>query len=106
MLNSALNLLTMAAKTAEKRDVFVREYLVDRNGTRAAIAAEYAPSAASVTSCSLLRNAKVQAAVSGLTAARLERLEVTADAVIQELAKIAFANMSEKSGRCEGKRGQ
>src|SRR5690242_10236846 len=29
----------MTAKTCEKRAVFVREYLVDRNGTRAAIAA-------------------------------------------------------------------
>jgi phage terminase small subunit len=82
-------------KAQEKRSIFVREYLVDRNGTRAAIAAGYAPKSASVTSCRLLRNAKVQAAVSELTEERLERLEVTADAVLQELAKIAFANMGD-----------
>lgn len=85
----------MAAKTTQKRAVFVREYLVDRNGTRAAIAAGYAPRSASVTSCRLLRNAKVQSAVSEMTGERLERLEVTADAVIQELAKMAFANMKD-----------
>src|SRR5215470_17952970 len=85
----------MAAKTKLKRAVFVREYLVDRNGTRAAIAAGYAPRSASVTSCRLLRNAKVQAEVSELTEERLERLEVTADTVLQELAKIAFANMGD-----------
>jgi len=85
----------MAAKTVKKRAVFVREYLIDRNGTRAAIAAGYAPGSASVTSCRLLRNAKVQATVSELTEERLERLEITADAVLQELAKIAFANMGD-----------
>ncbi len=85
----------MAAKTSEKRAVFVREYLVDRNGTRAAIAAGYAPNSASVTSCRLLRNAKVQAEVTELSEDRLERLEITADTVLQELAKIAFANMKD-----------
>lgn len=82
-------------KAQEKRSIFVREYLVDRNGTRAAIAAGYAPKSASVTSCRLLRNAKVRAEVSELTEQKLERLEITADAVLQELAKIAFANMKD-----------
>ena len=82
-------------KPREKRSLFVREYLVDRNGTRAAIAAGYAPRSASVTSCRLLRNAKVRAELSQVTEQRLERLEVTADAVIQELAKVAFANMKD-----------
>lgn len=81
------------AKSSEKRAVFIQEYLVDRNGTRAAIAAGYAPRSASVTSCRLLKNAKVQAELSQATEQRLERLEVTADAVIQELAKVAFANL-------------
>jgi phage terminase small subunit len=82
-------------KAQEKQATFVGEYLIDRNGTRAAIAAGYAPRSASVTSCRLLRNAKVQAAVSELTEERLERLEVTADTVLQELAKIAFANIGD-----------
>jgi phage terminase small subunit len=82
-------------KAQEKRSLFVREYLVDRNGTRAAIAAGYAPRSASVTSCRLLRNAKVKAEVSELTEERLEHLEITADTVLQELAKIAFANMKD-----------
>jgi len=63
-------------KAEEKRSLFVREYLVDRNGTRAAIAAGYAPRSASVTSCRLLRNAKVKAEVSELTDERLGRLEI------------------------------
>ena|ERR1051326_3150164 len=87
--------VNMAAKTNDKQAIFVREYLADRNGTRAAIAAGYAPKSASVTSCRLLRNAKVQAEVSEFTEQRLERLEVTADAVIQELAKVAFANIGD-----------
>jgi phage terminase small subunit len=43
----------------------------------------------------LLRNAKVQAEVLELTEHRLERLEITADAVLLELAKIAFANIGD-----------
>src|SRR6185437_16762387 len=75
--------------------LFVPEYLVDRNGTRAAIAAGYAPRSASVTSCRLPRNAKVKGEVSELTGERLGRLEITADTVLQELAKIAFSNMED-----------
>lgn len=82
-------------KAQERRSLFVREYLVDRNGTRAAIAAGYAQRSASVTSCRLLRNAKVRAEVSRATEERLERLEVTADTVLRELAKIAFTNMKD-----------
>lgn len=85
----------MAAKSNEKRTVFVREYLVDRNGTRAAIAAGYASRSASVTSCRMLRNVKVQAEITELTQERLKRLEVTADNVLRELAKIAFANIAD-----------
>src|SRR5689334_22685275 len=83
MLNSGGQSLIMPPKSAGKRALFVREYLIDRNGTRAAIAAGYAPKSASVTSCRLLRNAKVQAEVAELTEDRLERLELTADTVLQ-----------------------
>ena len=83
------------SKAQAKQAIFVREYMIHRNGTKAAIAAGYAPRSASVTSCRLLRNAKVQSTVAELTDERLDRLEITADTVLQELAKIAFANMKD-----------
>jgi phage terminase small subunit len=85
----------MVLKNAEKRVIFIREYMVDRNGTRAAIAAGYARNSASVTASRMLRNAKVQVEIEEITQERLKRLEVTAGNVLRELAKIAFANIGD-----------
>ena len=79
----------LTAKQAE----FVRQYLVDLNGTQAAIRAGYAPGSASVQGARLLAIAKVQAAVTTAQTARSARTEITADAVVRELAKLGFANM-------------
>jgi len=75
---------------AKKVLLFVKEYLVDQNGTRAAIAAGYAEKSAAVTASRLLRNAKVRAEIDKATADRCKRLDITADRVLQEIAKLAF----------------
>ena len=78
------------AKAKDKLAIFVREYLVDQNGTRAAIAAGYAEKSASVTASRLLKNAKVRAEIDKATQERCKRLDITADRVLQEIAKLAF----------------
>lgn len=75
--------------------VFAREYLIDFNGTRAAIAAEYSEDSAHVQASRLLKNAKVRAYLKYLSSDRAKRLEVTADKVVQEIAKIAFHNVED-----------
>jgi phage terminase small subunit len=82
-------------KTAEKRALFVREYLIDRNGTRAAIAAGFAKGSAAVAASRLLRNAHVQEELAKLARAACDRLEVTLDRVLQETAKLAYADMGD-----------
>lgn len=72
---------------------FVEEYLIDLNATQAAIRAGYSKRSAEVTGARLLRNAKVIAALSKRQQERSERTQVTADAVIAELAKLGFSNM-------------
>jgi phage terminase small subunit len=71
----------------------VREYLVDLNGTQAAIRAGYSPATADVQASQLLRFPKVAAAVSEALAARQRRCDVTADRVLLELARIAYADV-------------
>ena len=63
----------------DKRRRFISEYLIDLNGTQAAIRAGYSASSAHVEACRLLKNAKVRAAIDEqLEAAGLTALEVIA----------------------------
>ena len=76
-----------------KQTRFVEEYLVDLNGKQAAIRAGYRPKTAEVQASRLLRNAKVEKALEAAMLARSKRTEVSADHVVNEFARIAFANM-------------
>ena len=80
------------SKSAEKRAIFVREYLIERNGTQAAIAAGFSAKSAAVTASKLLRNPKIQEELKKLQKASCDRLDITLDAVNQELAKLAFVD--------------
>jgi len=76
-----------------KQERFVEEFIVDLVGKQAAIRAGYSPKTAEVQASRLLRNAKVQTAVESAMQARSKRTEVSADGVVAELARIAFANI-------------
>jgi phage terminase small subunit len=73
-----------------KQAAFVREYLIDLNATQAAIRAGYSAKTAEQQGPRLLGNAGVSAAIAEAQQARANRLEITADRVLQELARIAF----------------
>ncbi len=70
-------------KLTPKQEAFVREYLVDLNATQAAIRAGYSPKTAREQASRLLSNVNVMDAISAGKAARAERLEVTAEQVLQ-----------------------
>jgi phage terminase small subunit len=67
---------------------FVEEYLVDLNATQAAKRAGYAEGSA----WRVMRNPEVVAGIEKAQAARAERTRVTADKVVEELAKVAFGD--------------
>ena len=73
-----------------KQQLFVAEYLVDLNATQAAIRAGYSPKTSEQQGSRLLSNAKVQEAIQTARNDRSSRLQVTADRVLEEYAKIAF----------------
>jgi phage terminase small subunit len=78
-----------------KQALFVEEYLVDGNATEAAKRAGYSDRSAAAIGAENLKKPAIAAAIAKRQADRAERTEITQDLVIQELAAIAFANVSD-----------
>ena len=87
-------------KLTLKQQRFVTEYLKDpSSGTQAAIRAGCLPNSAHVTASKWLRLAKIVSqidAVRGRVAAKIEeKTGITIAQVVEELAKVGFANMAD-----------
>lgn len=76
-----------------RQERFVREYLIDLNAHKAAVRAGYSPRSARTVGPDTLTNPVVADAVAAAMARRADRTDVTADRVLTELARIAFANL-------------
>ncbi|RWG02558.1 terminase small subunit [Mesorhizobium sp.] len=76
-----------------KQALFVNEYLVDLNATAAAKRAGYSELTAQVQGSRLLSNVMVAEAIATRQAAIADRLGVTQEKIVAELAKIAFADI-------------
>jgi phage terminase small subunit len=72
-----------------RQQLFVAEYLVHLNATRAAIAAGYSAKTAEVMGSKLLRKGKVADLIAEKAGKRLNKLEITADSVLQGIAQLA-----------------
>jgi len=83
----------IASELTEKQRRFVDEYLADLNGKQAAIRCGYSEKTAEQQASRLLSNVKVKEAVSLKQKILSERLNISAERVLQEYAKIAFSNM-------------
>ena len=79
-------------KLTPKQRLFVQEYLLDLNATQATIRAGYSVKNAEFQAHCLLKNPKVKQAIKLAMYEREQRMKVTQDRVVQELAKIAFLN--------------
>lgn len=83
-------------KLTRNQQIFVDEYLIDRNGTRAYKAAYKTckkDETARVNASRLLTKANIQDAVESALAAQQERTQITADKVLKELARIGFSDL-------------
>ena len=76
-----------------KQRAFLREYLLDLNATQAAIRAGYSDATAYSQGQRLLKHVEVAKAIEGAMSARAKRTDITADRVLQELAKIGFSDI-------------
>lgn len=83
----------MADGLTPRQRRFCEEYLIDLNGAAAARRAGFSKATASEQAVRLLADVRVRAEVDRLKAERSQRTQVTADAVVSEIAKLAFSNM-------------
>ena len=78
----------MSGKLTDKQRRFVDEYLVDLNGTKAAIRAGYSEKNADKIGSQLLGKSGVRAAIVAAQAERSARVSVSADYVLSNLVEI------------------
>lgn len=77
----------------KRQEEFCRQYMIDLNGTQAAIRAGYSKKGAHVQAAQLLSNPKVRSFANTLKAERAERTEITSDRVLMEIGRLAFADI-------------
>jgi len=78
------------SELTDQQERFCREYVIDYNGTRAAIAAGYSEKTAREQASDLLTRPHIANRVDELNGKRLQKADVTAEKVIQRLANLAF----------------
>lgn len=81
-----------------KQQRFVQEYLIDLNGSAAAVRAGYSQNSAKEIAVENLTKPPIREAIDKALALRADRTETTADFVIQELRKIACAEVEKYTG--------
>jgi len=82
-------------KLTAKSAAFIEYCLVDPNYTKAAIAAGYSPRTASAMAYKLVRHPSVKAELARRRAQQAKKMEITQEKVLQEIARVAFANMGD-----------
>ena len=91
-------ILQMARKLSERDALMAEEFLIDLDAKNAAIRAGYSPKTAEKASEWIRRDNPskplLRAEIDKRLAARSKRTDITADRVLAELAKIAFADIS------------
>ncbi|MGX8791727.1 terminase small subunit [Oceanobacillus sp. M60] len=83
------------AKLTPKQKSFVEEYLIDLNATQAAIRAGYSKKTAYKTGTENLRKPQIAESIQAAMDERSKRTEITADKVLQELAKIGYSKLTD-----------
>lgn len=79
----------------DKQQRFVEEYLVDLNATQAAIRAGYSQRTAAEQGCQLLGKKHVAEAIAAARQALSEKVGLKAERVVEEIRRIAFANITD-----------
>lgn len=92
-----------------KQRRFIQEYVVDWNATQAAVRAGYSEASANREGSRLLSNVDIQRAVQRAMRALADRAEIRGEAVLRELAAVAFSQIddyaADEQGRVRLRRG-
>lgn len=74
---------------------FCQEYIIDDVGTRAAIRSGYSEATAGQIAYQLLQRKDVKELIAELRAERDKRLEITADKILEQYRRLAFADIND-----------
>lgn len=85
----------MSLKLTPKQKLFCKYYLISLNATDAAIKAGYSKKTADVIGIQNLGKLNIKKYIEERMNKRAEKLEITADKVLEEIAKLAFANTTD-----------
>lgn len=85
----------MMKKLTPKQKAFIQEYLVDLNATKAALRAGYSKKSAGQIGSANLAKPYIKKALEKAMKKRSDRTKRTQDQVVEELAKIAFGDISQ-----------
>lgn len=89
-------------KLTNKQEMFCREYIIDFNATRAALAAGYSEKSAYQIGSENLNKVEIQAFLSELMQARNERVQIDADYVLKQAVKLHERCMQEVKPMIKG----
>ncbi|ANS05729.1 terminase small subunit [uncultured Mediterranean phage] len=78
-----------------KQALFVREYPRDFNASQAALRAGYSPRTAAAIGHENLRKPNIRAALGKITERRLEKVDVTVERIVDELALLGFSDFGD-----------
>jgi phage terminase small subunit len=87
---------------SRRRERFAEEYLIDLNGTQAAIRAGYSVETARRIAYVLLEQPAVKALIDAEMERRAARTRITQDRVLEELSVVAFSNITDYRVDAEG----
>lgn len=79
----------------EKQKKFCREFIIDFNGTQAAIRAGYSKKTANRIANQLLSKLDIQQYIAHLKFQAVSKYEITTEKIVQEFAKIAFVDITD-----------
>lgn len=85
----------MSNKLPKKQEKFCQEYVIDLNGTQAAIRAGYSENSANEQASRMLANVNIKERIKELQLELQERNKLKADDVINELRKIGFMDIGQ-----------
>lgn len=92
-MNSKAKQTKKTKKLSLQRLLFCKEYIIDFNGTQAAIRAKYSKKTARSQAQRLLTNDDIQKEIQRLIKKRSKKLDITAERVLQEHAILGLQNI-------------
>jgi phage terminase small subunit len=82
-------------KLTPKQKLFVKEYLIDFNATKAAIRAGYSKKTAHSIGSENLTKPEILLCLQNEVSAKIEKIDDLSDSIIKELKKIAFSDIKD-----------